>query len=84
MKTIKGLLGYVGFGVSAIISQGQQSLGPQLQKSGRLGQRREGHHDPVIYTTLIYAAELSILLWQQWRFSFINGFLSGNVAVKQQ
>lgn len=27
MKTIKGLLGYVGFGVSAIISQGRQPLG---------------------------------------------------------
>lgn len=47
MKTIKGSLGYVGFGVSAIISQGQQSLGPQIQKSGKLWQRREGHYDPV-------------------------------------
>lgn len=59
MKTIKGSLGYVGFGVSAIISQGQQSLGPQIQKSGRLWRRREGHRDPVKYATLVCAAELS-------------------------
>lgn len=43
MKTIKGLLGYVGFGVSAIISQGRRSLGPGIWRGpekgagGRLG-----------------------------------------------
>lgn len=34
MKTIKGLLGYVGFGVSAIISQGRQALGPGSLETG--------------------------------------------------
>lgn len=34
MKTIKGLLGYVGFGVSAIISQGRQALGPGSLQTG--------------------------------------------------
>lgn len=32
MKTIKGSLGYLGFGVSANISKGQQSLGPQIEE----------------------------------------------------
>lgn len=34
MKTIKGSLGYVGFGVSAIISQGRQALGPGSLETG--------------------------------------------------
>lgn len=58
MKTIKGSLGYVGFGVSAIISQGQQSLGAQTEKSGRQWQRREGHRDPVVFAAHSRAAEL--------------------------
>lgn len=44
MKTIKGLLGYVGFGVSAIISQGRPAFGPGSPETGE--GRKEGHRKP--------------------------------------
>lgn len=72
MKTIKGSLGYVGFGVSAIISQGQQSLGPQIWKSGRVWQRREGRHDPVPQN----------FVRRGGFFLLSAALLGGNVAVK--
>lgn len=48
MKTIKGLLGYVGFGVSAIMSQGRPALGPGSPETGagRKEGRMEGHRKP--------------------------------------
>lgn len=57
MKTIKGLLGYVGFGVSAIISQGQQSFSPLIQKSVETGR---GGKDTMI---LLYTLHSSVLQW---------------------
>lgn len=47
MKTIKGLLGCVGFGVSAIISQGRQSLGPGIWRSLKTGAAGKQGSPPV-------------------------------------
>lgn len=57
MKTIKGLMGYVGFGVSATISQGQQSLGPQIEEWENVAEEGRMPRSHCMACTLICAAE---------------------------
>lgn len=71
MKTIKGLLGYVGFGVSAIISQGRQSLGPGIWRGLEKGAGgKQGPPPPILHP---HSSDLRKLLRRAHQVPSVSG-----------